>query len=46
MLAMGRSEAEANGSLRITIGEQTTEAEIDALLAVLPAAVESARKAN
>jgi cysteine desulfurase len=46
LLAMGRSEAEANGSLRITIGEQTTEAEIDALLAVLPAAVESARKAN
>lgn len=46
LLAMGRSESEANGSLRITIGEQTTEAEIDALLAALPPAVEAARKAN
>ena len=46
LLAMGRSEAEANGCLRITVGEQTTEADIEAFLQVLPEAVEAARKAN
>ena len=46
LLAMGRTEAEANGTLRITIGDQTTEAEIDALLSALPGAIEAARKAN
>jgi cysteine desulfurase len=46
LLAMGRSEAEANSCLRITVGEQTTEADIDAFLQALPEAIESARKAN
>ena len=46
LLAMGRSEAEANSCLRITVGEQTTEADIDAFLQALPEAIESARKAK
>ena len=46
LLAMGRSEEEANACLRITFGQETTEAEIDAFLQALVPAVESARKAN
>ena len=36
--AMGRSEAESRGALRITLGHSSTDADIDALLAALPAA--------
>ena len=46
LLAMGLSEAEARGALRFTLGPDTTEAEVDALLAVLPGAVEQARTAG
>ena len=46
LLAMGVSEADARGALRMTVGRDTTEAEIDAFLAVLPAAVERARAAG
>jgi cysteine desulfurase len=46
LLAMGRSEEEANSCLRITVGLQTTEAEIDRFLQVLPTAVAAARSAN
>lgn len=46
LLAMGLSEADARGALRFTLGPDTTEAEIDALLAALPAAVEQARAAG
>lgn len=46
LLAMGLSEAEARGALRITLGPSTTEAEIDALLDALPAAVERAQAAG
>ena len=45
LLAMGRSLAEASGSLRFSFGPSTTDAEIDRVLAVLPAALESARAA-
>ncbi|MFM6962788.1 MAG: cysteine desulfurase family protein, partial [Micrococcales bacterium] len=45
LLAMGRDELEASGCLRVTIGLETTEAEIDRFLAVLPAAVAQARAA-
>jgi cysteine desulfurase len=46
LLAMGVPEAEARGALRITLGHDTTDADIDALLAVLPDAVARARAAG
>lgn len=46
LLAMGRTEEEANSCLRITVGLQTTEAEIESFLEVLPSAVAGARSAN
>jgi cysteine desulfurase len=36
LLAMGLSEVEARGALRITFGHSSTEADVDALLAALP----------
>ena len=46
LLAMGVAEADARGALRFTLGDTTTEAEVDALVAALPAAVERARRAG
>jgi len=46
LLAMGLTEAEARGALRITLGPSTTEADVDALLDALPAAVERAQAAG
>lgn len=46
LLAMGLSEADARGALRVTLGPATTVDEIDALLAALPAAVERAQAAG
>lgn len=46
LLAMGHSEAEASASLRFSFGPGTTESQVDALLAVLPGAVERARSAS
>lgn len=46
LLAMGVSEADARGALRFTLGPDTTAAEIDALLAVLPGVVVQARAAG
>ena len=46
LLAMGIGEADARGALRFTLGHDTTAAEIDALLAVLPGVVEQARAAG
>ena len=43
LLAMGVPEAEARGALRITLGHESTDADVDAFLAALPAAVERAR---
>ena len=46
LLAMGRSEDEARGALRITLGHSTTEADVDAFVAALPAAFERASRAG
>jgi cysteine desulfurase len=46
LLAMGVSEADARGALRITLGEDTTEDDIDAFLAALPDAVRRANSAG
>lgn len=45
LLAMGRDLADASGSLRFSFGPDTDAAAIDAVLAVLPDAVERARLA-
>ena len=44
--ALGYSETEARGSLRFTLGWSSTDADVDALLAALPEAVERARAAG
>ena len=46
LLAMGLSDADARGALRITLGEDTTADEVDAFVAALPAAVERASAAG
>ncbi|MCU1543107.1 MAG: cysteine desulfarase [Microbacteriaceae bacterium] len=46
LTAMGLSEADARGALRMTLGTHTTEAEIDSLVAALPEAVERASRAG
>ena len=43
---MGLSEPDARGALRFTLGHDTTEADVDALVAALPAAVERASRAG
>ncbi len=45
LLAMGVPEAEARGALRITLGHDSTDAEVDAFLGALPDAVRRARAA-
>ena len=45
-ISMGLSEVEAAGALRFTLGPDTREEEIDALLSALPAALERARAAG
>ena len=46
LLAMGLSEAQARGALRLSLGHTSTEADVDAFLAALPAVVERARRAS
>ncbi|WP_022887877.1 cysteine desulfurase family protein [Agromyces italicus] len=46
LMAMGRSEADARGALRITIGHSSTDADVDAFLSALPAAHALAAKAG
>lgn len=46
LLAMGLSEPDARGALRITLGFDTTDADVDAFVAALPAVVERARAAG
>jgi cysteine desulfurase len=46
LLAMGLSEPDARGALRITLGDDTTAADIDAFVAALPLAVERAGAAG
>lgn len=46
VLALGRSEDEARGVLRMTLGRTTTDADVDALLAALPEAYARAARAG
>jgi cysteine desulfurase len=46
LLAMGRSEDDATGALRISLGYGTTEAEVEAFLTAFPAVHESAKRAG
>jgi cysteine desulfurase len=46
LLAMGADEARARGSLRFSLGHSSTQADVDALGAVIGEAVERARRAN
>jgi cysteine desulfurase len=46
LLAMGLPEDVARGALRFTVGDDTTQEEVDALLASLPAVVAQARAAG
>ena len=45
LVAMGAAEDEARSSLRFSLGHTSTTADVDALLAALPAVVERARRA-
>jgi len=42
---MGLAEEDARGALRLTLGHSSTDADVEALLAALPGAVERARRA-
>lgn len=46
LIAMGRSEDEARGALRITMGHTTSDEDVDALLEALPDAYRQAAKAG
>ncbi|WP_350349688.1 cysteine desulfurase family protein [Agromyces sp. G08B096] len=46
LLAMGRSEADARGALRLTLGHASTDADVDAFLAALPEAHARAARAG
>ncbi|RCG32269.1 cysteine desulfurase [Sphaerisporangium album] len=46
LLAMGSDALRARGSLRFTLGHTSTREDVDALVDVLPAAVERARRAG
>jgi cysteine desulfurase len=46
LLAMGMPEQQARGALRLTLGHTSVEADVDAFLAALPAAVERAQRAQ
>jgi cysteine desulfurase len=46
LLAMGRTEEEARSALRFTLGRTSNEADVDALLAALPAAYAQASRAG
>ncbi|MCI0155271.1 cysteine desulfurase [Leifsonia shinshuensis] len=46
LIAMGRSEQEARGALRFTLGRTSTDADVDALLRALPGAYAQASRAG
>jgi cysteine desulfurase len=46
LLALGLDRELAQGSLRLTIGRDTTESDVDALLAALPPIVARLRTAS
>jgi len=45
LLAMGLTDDEARGALRVTLGRTSDDGDVDAFLAALPAALERARRA-
>ncbi|WP_341358696.1 cysteine desulfurase family protein [Georgenia sp. M64] len=46
LLAMGRDEDTARSALRLSLGRTSTDADVDAVLAALPAVVDGARRAH
>ena len=46
LLAMGADESQARSSLRFSLGEASTEDDVDAVVAALPGVVERARRAG
>jgi len=46
LLAMGSDDERARGTLRFSLGHTSTDADVDALLAVLPGAVDRAKRAG
>ena len=46
LLAMGMSESQARGALRLTLGHTSTEADVRAFLEALPTALERSRRAR
>ncbi|WP_156765153.1 aminotransferase class V-fold PLP-dependent enzyme, partial [Mycobacterium sp. 1245852.3] len=45
LIAMGADAATARGSLRLSLGHTSSDADVDAVLRVLPGAVDRARRA-
>jgi len=45
LIAMGADPTSARGSLRVSLGHTSVDADVDAVLRVLPGAVERARRA-
>lgn len=46
LVAMGRTPSQANGCIRMTLGKQSTEADVDAFLHALPKALDGALRAG
>ncbi|NBR64457.1 MAG: cysteine desulfurase [Micrococcales bacterium] len=46
LVAMGRTDRDANGCLRMTLGKETTQEEIDMFLKALPSALDGALRAG
>jgi cysteine desulfurase len=46
LIAMGRTEQQANGCIRMTLGKQSTEADVDSFLKALPTALDGALRAG
>jgi cysteine desulfurase len=46
LIAMGRTEDQAKGCLRVTFGHESSEADVIAIVQELPAAIDSALKAG
>ena len=46
LIALGRSEDEAIGTLRLSLGALSTEEDVEKVLQVLPAVVEKAKLAK
>jgi cysteine desulfurase len=46
LVAMGRTDKQANGCIRMTLGLQSTQADVDAFLQALPKAIDGALRAG